>query len=108
MATKNQTPSTKINKVQVPLRFNVPDNMPSVYATNLLVQATEQEVVISFFEAQPPLLMTDDVEENLEILKKVGIKADCVARVTISPARFEGFVQVLADFISGVKARNKK
>ncbi len=71
------------NSIELPLHFNMPVNMPSVYATNMLIQASEHEIVISFFEAQPPVVSPDD-ENRLENLKKVGIRADCVARVTVA------------------------
>jgi hypothetical protein len=102
MATKNKKPTAKVAGVEIPLQFNLPIDMPSVYATNMLVQASDQEIILSFFEAQPPF-MTEDTQENIELLKSVGIRADCVAKVIISSARFEGFVQVLAQTVQRIK-----
>ena len=45
------------DQVSLPVNFLIPDNMVSRYATNLLVQHTEQEFVISYFEARPPVVL---------------------------------------------------
>ena len=84
--------------VQVPLRFNVPVNMPSKYATNLLVQSSEHEIIIYFFEAQPPIIFGDSEEDNIEEFKKIGIRADCVAKITVAKERFANFVNALNAF----------
>lgn len=77
--------------MQVPLRFNIPSGMTSRYAHHMLVQPGENEVTLSFFEVFPPLLLGSP-EEQKEILKK-GVKAECVARVTIAKARYFSFVK---------------
>jgi hypothetical protein len=106
MVKKKQKPITKIGEIEVPLQFNLPVDMPSVYATNMLVQASDQEIILSFFEAQPPFF-TEDAKDNIELLKSVGVRADCVAKVIISPARFEGFVGVLNRVAEKIKAEGK-
>lgn len=102
MATKNKKPVAKVGEIEIPVQFNLPVDMPSVYATNMLVQVSDQEIILSFFEAQPPLVI-GDTQESIELLKSVGIRADCVAKVIVSPARFEGFVQVLSQVARGIK-----
>ncbi len=42
MATKNKKTIAKVAGVEVPVQFNLPIDMPSVYATNMLVQASDQ------------------------------------------------------------------
>ncbi len=106
MTTKNKKSNDTVEKYQAQLHFNIPVNMPSVYATNMLIQATEQEVVVSFYEAQPPLI-TENLEESLEIINKMGVRADCVAKVTVSYNRFHDFVQLLSDFSEKMKQTEK-
>lgn len=84
--------------VQIPLRFNIPSGMTSRYAHHMLVQPGEHEVTLSFFEVFPPLLLGSP-EEQREILKKEGVKAECVARVTIAKARYFGFVKAWESII---------
>ena len=83
---------------QIPLRFNVPVGTISKYATNMVVQANDQEVVIYFFEAQPPIFL-EESEKNIEELKAVGIRADCVAKITVSKDRFKGFAKVFSEYL---------
>lgn len=40
------------------------DNRPSVYATNVTVQHTPHEFVISFYEAHPPLIVGSQEERG--------------------------------------------
>jgi len=87
--------------VTIPLHFNLPIDKPSVYATNMLIQMSEYEIVISFYEAQPPIFTEKD--DNIEMLKNVGIRADCVAKVTVAKERFKSFVAVMNNFAEQIK-----
>lgn len=89
--------------VQVPLRFNIPTGMTSRYAHHMLVQPGENEVTLSFFEVFPPLLLGSP-EQQKEILQKEGVKAECVARVTIAKARYFGFVKAWESIIEQLSA----
>lgn len=103
MAEKNQKTSSKKDRNEIPLHFNISLDMPSVYATNVLIQASEHEVIISFFEAQQPFFLEENEAENIETLKKVGIRAECVARVTVAKARFKGFAQAMSSLAEQLK-----
>lgn len=81
--------------------------MPSVFATNLLIQQGEHEMILSFFEIQPPFLI-GTADENLALLKKVGLRADCMARITISKERFEGFADAMKKAATDMKAASKE
>ncbi len=96
MANKKQEIVKLAESVQMPLHFNMPVGMPSRYATNVLLQAGSDEVIISFFEAQPPLVMTDD-PQAIEMLKKTGIRADCVSKIVVPKSKFLGFSQAIAE-----------
>lgn len=89
--------------VQIPLRFQIPTGMTSRYAHHMLVQPGEHEVTISFFEVFPPILLGSQ-EEQKEILKQSGVKAECVARVTIAKARYFGFVKAWESIIEQLSA----
>ena len=60
-----------------------------VEATNLLVQHTDHEFVLSFFETAPPIVLN---EKDFEIDK---VTAECVARVVIAPKRMQQFIDTL-------------
>lgn len=107
MTKKIQQGKQEKQSINTSLHFNLPVEMPSVYATNLLVQAFEYEVILSFFEAQPPIF-TGTPEENLEELERVGMRADCVARITIAKDRFENFVKAMQGLSNEIKSQNKQ
>lgn len=72
-------------------------NEPSVYATNITVQHTDHEFVISFYEARPPVVLGTP-EERAEQLEAIDhVFAPCVARITVTASRMEGFVKALQD-----------
>lgn len=92
-STKQPDILSELEVEDVPLLFNVPIGLSSRYAHQLIVQKSENEVALFFFEVLPPFL-TGTVEEQKEILKK-GVRAECVARVTIARSRFPDFVKAM-------------
>ena len=71
------------------------DDVPSVYATNMVVQHTGLEYVISFYNVRPPV----DLEPT-EPPKTV--KANCVARVVVLPERMATFVELFNNHMKAV------
>lgn len=64
----NQKESTQSSEsVNIKVNFRI-GRMPSVYAHHMLIQPGEQEVVISFFEVTPPLILSDN-EDQLKHLR---------------------------------------
>jgi len=80
---------------QVPLNFVIPTGMTSRYAHHMIVQATDFEVTISFFELKAPPAL-GGVEIQREALKQ-GVIAECVARVTIARARYSDFIRAFVN-----------
>lgn len=79
----------------------------SRYATHIVVQHTEHEFIISFFEVQPPVLlgMPEEIEARLEQIE--SIRADCVARVIVAAERMPEFVRVLQDNLDTYPSRKE-
>jgi hypothetical protein len=93
----NKKKDAQGSPVGIPVRLNMQntDNIRSRYATNLVVQVTEYEVTLSFFEAQAPLLLGTP-DENIESLSEIGsVPAECVSKVIISPRRLRDYVQAM-------------
>jgi hypothetical protein len=83
----SETESGQKQPVGVPLRINwhFPEGMQSCYADNVLVQAGQYNIAISFFEAQVPVLLGSP-DENKKQLEELGaIRADCVSKIVVSP-----------------------
>lgn len=82
---------------KVPVILQEPENTPSFYATNLVVQHTKYEFIISFFEVRPPLLWGPP-EEKEKMLEEIdAIRSSCSARIVVAADRMPSFVQVLQD-----------
>ncbi len=83
-------------EVKLPLSFVIPEGIVSRYATNFVVQCTGHEFGISFFEAESPFLLGDDPEENRAILEAAEtVRAQCVARIVVSPEGMRQFAGVV-------------
>ena len=79
---------------QVVVEWHIPENVVTKYATNMVVQHSDQEFILSFFEILPPIILgTPQDLEKLETLSSV--RAECIARVIVSAERMPRFVQVL-------------
>ncbi len=91
--------------IAVPMEMFIPDSLSTKYATNMVVQHTEHEFIIFFFEAQPPLVIGTP-EEQKEALQKIKkVKAECVAKIVVAANRMPEFVNV---FQTNLRQFNKK
>ncbi len=63
----NETES--VHGVNVPIEWDIPDAIQSVYASNVFVQPGEYEITLSFFETLLPIL-TGSPEETKPRLSK--------------------------------------
>lgn len=91
--------------VEIPIEWDYSENT-SRYATNLIVQHTEHEFILSFFEIKPPILLGSPEEQAQKALEIKSIKAKCVARVVISAGRMPDFLRVLQDNLNKYQARS--
>ena len=81
--------------VKLPLDWHIPEHMPCQYATNLVVQHTEHEFIISFFRASPPIVFGPR-EDAIERTRQMeSVRAECVGRIVVAPGRMPEFVEVL-------------
>jgi Protein of unknown function (DUF3467) len=92
----------------LPIEWYFPEHIASRYATNLVVQNTEHEFTISFFEVHPPLLLGSPEERELQLQQTKSIRAECVARVIIAAERMPEFVRVIQGQIEVYKANQER
>lgn len=89
---KKKTPETSQQKReagQVPIVWNIPDAVNSIFASNMLVQILEHEFKLLFFETKPtPRTSADQPEEE-------AVRADCVASIIVSPMKLPAIIGVL-------------
>jgi hypothetical protein len=89
----------------LPIEWQFPPNLVSHYATNLVVQRTEQEFVISFFELRQPILLGSTEEKESALASVNSVPAVCVARIIVSSTRMPEFVRVLQDQLQLMQPR---
>ena len=53
-----------MDEVQVPIEFTVPEHISPLYSTNLVVQFTGREYILSFFFADLPIGHGDADEQH--------------------------------------------
>lgn len=79
----------------VPVRIEHVFTEPPIsqFANHLIVQHTEHEFILSFFEIDNPIILGDEDKTKLEQLESV--RAYCVARVAVPTGRMASFVEAL-------------
>ncbi len=87
--SKKKKATAKIHGVAVPLRWNVPDNIITRYASNIVVQRLENEFKILFFEICP------DIKLAIEQRIPEEVQANCVASIVVSAGKLDAFIKVL-------------
>jgi hypothetical protein len=80
---------------QIPIEWHVSEHVHCQYATNLVVQPSDQEFLISFFHVLPPLLVGPAEEVKAKLDEVSAVRAECVARVIVAAGRMGEFVDVL-------------
>lgn len=83
--------------VGIPIDWHFPEGLITRYANNVIVQHTDEEFIISFFEILPPVLLgsREEVKEKFEEIKK--IPANCVARIIVPANAMSVFVSAITD-----------
>jgi hypothetical protein len=89
----------------LPVEWHSSEDIVSRYATNMVVQHSDQEFIISFFEARPPLVLGKPEEIEAKLSQMKSVRADCVARIIVSTGRMPEFVKVLQDTLANYLAK---
>ncbi len=74
---------------QAQLIFNIPEEAMGHYATNMLVQRSEHEYILTFFEAKAPVILDPSQPFPTQV------RADYVCRIIVAAGRMPDFVEVL-------------
>ncbi len=98
----------KIEEQRIPLRFRIPQKMPSVIAQHMTLQPSEDGVLLSFFEVIPPLIPQDFTKEQTQKLVETGITAECVSKVFVPASRYADFVKAMASIVSSKEEPEKE
>ncbi len=81
--------------VQVPIEWHISEDLDGKYATNLVVQHSEHEFIINFFEMRHPLILGDPDQVREQWQKIKSVRAECVARIIVAPDRMQEFIDAM-------------
>jgi hypothetical protein len=87
--SKKQKITTEKGKKEIPIEWNVPENIISHYASHVLVDVIENEFTISFYELKPPI-RTDPKDPLPQ-----SVRADCIANIIASPQTIQRLIGAL-------------
>lgn len=93
---------------QLPIEWYVPDSVLSGYATNMTLQRTDHEFILSFYEQRVPVFTGPPEEIQARLMQIESVRATCFARVIIAPARFPDFMNVLQRALSDFQPEQKQ
>ncbi len=93
MSEENEKTEVVETNESIQIHLRVLPRTPAIYVQHLAVSPAPDGVILSFFEVQPPL----GSPEAMAQAKKIGLVADCVARIAVSPERFVQFAQLMSN-----------
>lgn len=91
MADRESSP--KVVKV----RLDPPTGLPTLYATNFVVQHTNHEFILTVYEARPPAFLGTSEERQAQLAKLEEVNAEPLARIVIAATRMPEFVSVILE-----------
>jgi hypothetical protein len=93
MAETDSVNQSSINKArEIPVEVYIPEDVTIEFADTFTVQATSEEVIISFLQTQHPIVFTETDAENIKVIESL-----CLARIALTPTRLELFIKLLQD-----------
>lgn len=92
-------------EIERPLEWYIPEGLDVIWANNVVIQHHEQDFVLTFFQAFPPIFLGTSKEE-IEAIKTV--RATAVARIALSPIQVERLISALQNNFAKWKKAQKK
>jgi hypothetical protein len=89
----DQTDDAKV----VPVIWEVPVGLPTHYSTNLIVQHTDEDFTITFWDVRPPVLIGTLEEKRKQVEALKAIRPTALVRIILSPGKMREFTQVMRD-----------
>ncbi len=80
---------------ELPIDWYSPESLTTRYVNNIVVQHTEHEFTLSFFETIPPIVTGTPEEQEAQLQSLKSVRAECVSRIIVSPERMKDFIKAL-------------
>jgi len=96
-------------QITLPVEWHVPDHISSRYADNVIIQSRKHDIILSFFESQPPPL-GGTPEQNRAVLEALSsIRAECIGKIVVAPELVPDIINALQVAYEGyLSAKNGK
>mgnify|MGYP001501869639 CR=1 FL=1 len=97
----------ELANVSLPLHYRDSEGLKTRYANNLIVQHSDNEFVLRFYETLPPVIFGGPDEVQKQVDQLTHVDAECVASVIISPNRIPAFIKALQSNYEKYQADNE-
>lgn len=87
---------------EVPIERHIPDGLPVLWSNHFVIQHTEQEFMLTFFQIAPPVLV-EPTDEEIEAIKSV--RAIAVARIVVTPQEAHNVLEAMQKNVTKFEAR---
>lgn len=94
-------------KVSMKIDFEVPPEARSMYANHMIVQRTQDETMVTFFELFPPMILGTPAQQQEAYSKVETIKARFVVRVSMPLTKLRKFAKAIAQVAEGLPAEEE-
>jgi len=84
--SKNKTKIAAPTRITGNVKFQVADDIPTHYVTEVAVQLVQTEIVLSFFEVRVPIT---------KVPANSDLDAKCISRIAISVSKLPNLIQSL-------------
>jgi Protein of unknown function (DUF3467) len=81
----------------VPIIWEVPAGLPTHYSTNLIVQHSDEDFTITFWDVRPPVLIGTREDKLRQVEELREIRPTALVRIILSPRKMREFTQVMQD-----------
>jgi hypothetical protein len=69
---------------EVPLTYIIPDDVPLLFSDGMVVQHSENEFILSFFQTNRPIVLSEE-----DANKVTKAESRCVVRIVVTPRQME-------------------
>jgi len=94
MPVKKKKPARK-GEVKLPIEWRYPEDLKTRFANQMVVQFSDPEYFISFFEVRLPIMTGDTQETDKRLHALKTVPAECVSRIVVSKERMGNFIETL-------------
>lgn len=91
------TPTQDAPERDISVEWFIPPDLTSRYANNFIVQHGPGEMIISFFEIEPPIIVGDAEQKRAQTAALTSIRAKCTARIVITVDRAPELAKIISE-----------